>query len=107
MCDLEPSDLELTSYSGQLVKMPGQLPVVVTYGGGMSPVLGVGLVLVSTTIREEIPPPVLISVGARVAISLSPKSSSRDQGGASAGTLTGGVYQSLLVDYSWITQVDY
>ena len=30
--DLEPSDLKLRSYSGQLIKVLGQLPVVVTHG---------------------------------------------------------------------------
>jgi hypothetical protein len=30
--DLEPSDLKLKSYSGQLIKVLGQLPVVVTHG---------------------------------------------------------------------------
>ena len=32
VCDLEPSDLKLKSYSGQLIKVLGQLPVVVNYG---------------------------------------------------------------------------
>ena len=32
VCDLEPSDLKLKSYSGQLIKLLGQLPVVVNYG---------------------------------------------------------------------------
>ena len=34
VCDLEPSDLKLKSYSGdrELIKVLGQLPVVVTYG---------------------------------------------------------------------------
>ena len=32
VCDLEPSDLKLKSYSGELIIVLGQLPVVVTYG---------------------------------------------------------------------------
>ena len=32
VCDLEPSDLKLKSYSGEQIKVLGQLPVVVIYG---------------------------------------------------------------------------